>query len=820
MVNRHKRYIAYISLCLGFFLLVKVLHVVPQVFLSLRSFAGVACFWTSICLLCICILVEYFYSHRHEYAKNPIESYRQEVSPFYFDIPTSNDMLGRKEYARLLVDKIFTSFYENRSKHIDYSFVIHIGEHYGHGKTSFLMMLGEELNKSKHPVIKMNFEPWLCETEAGIVCEFFEAFRIEVGEYLPKLNGAIKDYMVLLLSSIECKHNGVTLKLNPSYGSKRTLKNTHDEIQKKLCHIDRPIIITIDDVDRLQNRELMMILKIIRDTADFPNVFYVVAADNLHLKQMLLSLNISNPENYLKKFFNLEFQLPADENVAFKKLLDLVNKKFNTILQDENQIYIYITQIEKVPYMKVVFSNMREVYRFVNAYFLAIDSKKDIHELNLFDMFLLTMIQMLNLEYYMQLRDNFLNILDIVHLGNDILLQWKGEYNIVQIQDEKDTLIQIEEVAAKDINKPRKEKHSEDVMIPKFENTIEDSKVTQSDIIPILMNMLFGKGTHQIQENSVCRHNMYFKYFTNVDASYMVSKMEVIDMLYSDEKTYRDKLIREFELNKDNYFLSEFMHVIPNLCRLKETEILKKFFIYVDVCYHYKRFVDNVLLIKSLAGYEGYGIFSQKLYPILCGLYGSNSWARNGETQKRIESELDEFCMKEQDINLLFISLTVMSNSLGNFIFGRKFISDSFEKLVDRLFDEKILNSKGELGYQEIDTIIQIRSDISLDEYWTKKFEAYLKDNKEACLTLLSKLVIFNSNGNIEWNWHYRKAILDDSALPYDNILAHLIETYPNEKEIFAALLFLHNHFHSLQDVSGLNDNAFVKMAKERNVNI
>lgn len=448
-MNSNKRYIAYVSLCLGFFWLAKFLSVVPQVYFTLRSFAGVACFWTSICLLCICILIEYFYSHRHEYARNPIECYKQEVSPFYFDIPTSNDMLARKEYAKLLVEKIFASFYENRSKHIEHSFVIHIGEHYGHGKTSFLMMLGEELNKSKRPIIEMNFEPWLCDTEAGIVSEFFEAFRIKVGEYLPKLDGAIKDYMALLLSSIECKHSGFTFKFNPCFGSTRTLKNAHDEIQKELCNIDRPIIITIDDVDRLQNKELMMTLKIIRDTADFPNVFYVVAADNLHLKQMLSSLNISNPENYLKKFFNLEFQLPADENVAYKQLLNIVEQKFKSVIHDDRLISNYMIQIKNVPYIKNVFTNMREVYRFVNVFFLAIDSKKEIRELDLFDMFLLTMIQMLSLEYYMQLRDNFLSILDIVHLDNDIILQWKGEYNIVQIQDEKETLMQIEQVAQK-----------------------------------------------------------------------------------------------------------------------------------------------------------------------------------------------------------------------------------------------------------------------------------------------------------------------------------------------------------------------------------
>lgn len=185
--------------------------------------------------------------------------------------------------------------------------------------------------------------------------------------------------------------------------------------------IDRPVIITIDDVDRLQSKELMMVLKIIRDTADFPNVFYIVAADNLHLRRMLNNMNIDDAETYLKKFFNLEFQLPANENVAFKKLLALLNDKYEELRIDSFTRENYISQIENVLYVKEAFPNLRDVYRFVNSYFLAIDAMKDACELNLFDLFLLTMIQTLNLEYYMQLRDNSLNILNVVHSDNDLL---------------------------------------------------------------------------------------------------------------------------------------------------------------------------------------------------------------------------------------------------------------------------------------------------------------------------------------------------------------------------------------------------------------
>lgn len=148
------------------------------------------------------------------------------------------------------------------------------------------------------------------------------------------------------------------------------------------------------------------------------------------------------------------------------------------------------------------------------------------------------MIQMLNGEYYMLLRDNYLRILEVVRSGNDILLRWREDYNIIQKREEKDALKQIERITEKDINVSKKEKHSEDVVIPAFEQTIDDSQISSNDIIPELMNILFGKNSRNVKENNACRHNMYFKYFANSNASYMVSRMKVVDMLYSDEKTY------------------------------------------------------------------------------------------------------------------------------------------------------------------------------------------------------------------------------------------------------------------------------------------
>lgn len=143
-------------------------------------------FWTSVCLMFLALLAEYFYQHRHEYEVSPHEENNTQVSPLYFDGPTSNDLFNRRYYAKLLLEKIYASFCKNKAS-VKHSFVIHIGEHYGQGKTSFLMMFDEEVSKRGHKVISINFEPWLCDTETVLSMNFLILSELRLESIFPNL---------------------------------------------------------------------------------------------------------------------------------------------------------------------------------------------------------------------------------------------------------------------------------------------------------------------------------------------------------------------------------------------------------------------------------------------------------------------------------------------------------------------------------------------------------------------------------------------------------------------------------------------------------
>lgn len=815
-MNRLYRLVLYFLICISVLMLPYIAELCVEVWGWLNKTIDANCLIASLCIAGIFLLIEYTYIGYHKENGFDVEKYKTPVSHLYFDVPSKEDKFNRQSYAELLLNKIYSSFYVNNSpvRTAKHSFVIHIGEHYGQGKTSFMMMLEEEATKNQNekPAVYINFEPWLCDTERGIIFEFFSIFNEHVGKYLPKLERSITEYVELLLSSVEISGDVFSINLASLINKeKSTLKDTHDKIRDELNKIDRPIIITIDDVDRLQSEELMMVLKLIRDTADFPNVFYIVAADNIHLKKMLNIQHIDDAETYLEKFFNLEFQLPANENIAFNELVKILREKFMVLqIQDTGKC---LQKIINVPHIKDVFSNMRDVYRFLNAYFLAIDSMKDVEDIDVFDLFLLTVIQILDMEYYVQLRDNSLSILNVNRYGNDVILTWKENLNIIKARNDQDIKKHLKriEVGENGVESQNNEEEKEQ-QIAEFRETKDLTRITSDKIVPEIMNLLFGYGSNSvIGKNQACRYNMYFKYFANIDASYMVSSMEIVSMLDTDESTYERELDCIFRQGRDNMFLAEFTNAIPYTNNIQDITILRRFFIFIELSYRYKREIMIPEIINSLADYVGRDNIRYKLFPVLSFVYGSTRIDMATEIGIKKRTEFLDYCKTYKDINILLVCVNIISNHLSSFIFDRNEIEEANHILVDRFFNEHIANSSGNIDVQEADTIIQIKCDSYAQKQWEDMFEKYLGDNKEACLNILCKLVQFYPK-EIGWNYSFREALLGEYHLPEVNMLSRLAEKHTDMKDILNSIISLHNSNVQLLP----NDNAFVKMAKER----
>ena len=212
-------------------------------------------------------------------------------------------------------------------------------------------------------------------------------------------------YLSLLVENAPNTYYSFMLK---SLHKKRSLSEEHDRIMKFLKQIDRPILISIDDVDRLHDDEVKVVLNLIRDTADFPNLFYIVAADKKNLCLSMECLGIKAPERFLKKFINFECLFPANDAVLkqlFREKLDSVLREYSCTGSKE----LIINSILEIDNIIDAFETPRDIVRFLNIFTFAMDCierNEIMNEINVADLFAISLIQYLEVELYKILRDD------------------------------------------------------------------------------------------------------------------------------------------------------------------------------------------------------------------------------------------------------------------------------------------------------------------------------------------------------------------------------------------------------------------------------
>lgn len=249
------------------------------------------------------------------------------------------------------------------------SFAIGVLGEYGSGKTSFLNLINLSLNETQ--VLRINFDPWSAGSPEEIRKDFFDLLASKVESIDQKISSLIYSYG-RKLSTFDARSlswlNWFNFLRNPI--STQT-SGEYQQINEMLATTRRKIVITIDDLDRLYPSEIMEALKLIRNTANFSNVFYLVGYDKEYMQDAIESLNKSSSQNYLDKIFQLEIPLPKREENDLIRILQQQLKGFISaahyqMFKDEI-IPIGFNNRYNEGYSGILRQG-RDVVRFVNGY--------------------------------------------------------------------------------------------------------------------------------------------------------------------------------------------------------------------------------------------------------------------------------------------------------------------------------------------------------------------------------------------------------------------------------------------------------------------
>ncbi|MES1239984.1 MAG: P-loop NTPase fold protein [Acidobacteriota bacterium] len=289
---------------------------------------------------------------------------------------------------------------------------------WGSGKTTLLNALEKELRARQFPVV--SFSLW----------DYRDPDRLIRG-YFDQLEGALSDLIALpgLRRKLYKMAAGLTdVSAGPitdfvgrifNRWTETSLDDLRLELEEALKSLEAPVLVLIDDLDRLEADELTAVLRTLRLVGDLPNLAHVLAYDQQQVYRVLFSDDPTGDRarDFLGKILHVELPIgnpPSDlaARILEKGLRPLLEKSGDKIAD----AFVHDLQKEPISELVEVLPTPREIRRVAAATAWQWERMK--RHLNLFDLFILNVIQYRFPRVYRMMR---------AHPGWFVVAEWKGE---------------------------------------------------------------------------------------------------------------------------------------------------------------------------------------------------------------------------------------------------------------------------------------------------------------------------------------------------------------------------------------------------------
>lgn len=507
--------------------------------------------YTDILLLGILIILSKFKYYQTHKTFIPLNGFIEDN----FHPELNRDFLGRSEFSTHVVIKILDTLPLKKA------FVIAINAQWGYGKSGFMLMLQHLLN-SKNEVefekialkynnkssntlprhiydnlkstIVINYNPWKNFDDKILIKDFFSEFSAEIKKYDAGLAQNLKDYSKYLSKLDDSKFGKLVDIAIDNFKQSESLNQLFASINSSIDRIQKRIVVFIDDLDRLTGDELIDVIKLIRNTANFRNTFFVVAYDHNYVLNTINKRNlISNKEEYLQKIVQLEITLPyfkkellltyLDEQLIATRILQKNVDKIRMELNEVNEILYTVNEnaiddassdknsstnrdafineffwgnkiSESLTFQ--VLQNARDVVRFLNSFKISYELIGEIGDG--YEIILLEFLKIKYLSIYNILSSKrILEIKENKYAINSKLNEYFGKIDLSAINISKVDIPLIEFILDKLFNSDRK-RHFRSISNPKYFDLYFSFYVTNIVALRRIEDS-FGKGIESVK---------------------------------------------------------------------------------------------------------------------------------------------------------------------------------------------------------------------------------------------------------------------------------------------------------------------------------
>ena len=335
------------------------------------------------------------------------------------------DLLGRTKFAEAIARAI-------RRRRGQDSFVIALYGPWGCGKSSIKNMIVEALQSdaASCPLL-VDFEPWLWNDVPSLTSAFFDEVgaaldaqatdaqaRTGDDEHLQEVvarerqrarrwrqygalfttggfllksvglmrgaQGAVGEATLLAATAAQLDeaakaagHAGDTLSSHQSADETEpalSLTELKGELGRSLRELERPLLVVMDDIDRLDAAETALLFQLVKANANFPNLIYLLLFQRDSVERSLEQVSPGSGREFLEKIVQAGFDVPVIDRDALHKVAgQSLQEALADIESDAHEQRLRAL----LPSVVAFFDSVRDVRRYCNSLAFHLDVLRD-----------------------------------------------------------------------------------------------------------------------------------------------------------------------------------------------------------------------------------------------------------------------------------------------------------------------------------------------------------------------------------------------------------------------------------------------------------
>ena len=242
------------------------------------------------------------------------------------------DRLGRRPFAELVAVEIAAAPRVG-------GFVTAVTGSWGSGKTSVINMVVEDLEAQRAATVLV-FNPWLFSGTDRLGEHFFRELGTQLAEVGGQRLARIGEQLSLygqLAGPLARAVPGAGGKLELAstsphaaggvmHGAQTSLQGLRARLSHELMQLREPIVVIVDDLDRLSANEVREVVRLVRLAGDFPNVVYLLGFDRARVERALGEgegqEQVAAGRTYLEKIVQVSHEVPPPEAERLTELTE------------------------------------------------------------------------------------------------------------------------------------------------------------------------------------------------------------------------------------------------------------------------------------------------------------------------------------------------------------------------------------------------------------------------------------------------------------------------------------------------------------------